>query len=463
MKTIFILIFLILAMQISVSNAAPVKGSGKYPRTKKEMKPETTDRLLARKLINEQFSNIIGTSAKNNIGNAASLDLSNSPKATFAGSAIFRNGSILGFTVDGGINDGIMPIFTNSKLNTNVSLSVRYNIMGGSIKNLLKNAAIYTNGLNAYNRKLDSIDMQYWIDSLSIRYNQDLATLEIQIDKAEFQKGTIETLLIKSANTVKVKDSLTFAKERLSVTIQYLKKKHDEAAGNRNVLMLGLHDRRVQSESDLKVSCEFYRFHLQWFTLGYKVRNNSFRLFDPSLPYDNQVTSTNFVSHEFSGMWSYYSWTKRSYRTFFFSAGADLTYSDNLADLSTVEISEVKNYGTNPNDRSTTKKYNAYTGEYTKDLLGLKLSADFYYFLFNNNLGAVHVFPEFITQPKQPPILSEGIGFMFAFHQDKNPASLINVEVFYKFIDNFNTLSSTKGFFERNLIGLNFSVPIQFK
>lgn len=467
MKTITILLIFVLFNSIHLVAGTPTldKNSNKHQKKeinkkKKKEKEVDKDRLYSRKLINQQFTNIVTGSTKSSIGNSASLDLTKSPQVSFAASSVFKNGSVLGFKIEGGTSDGILAIFTNSKLNTNISFDIQYNLLSPGIKNLINT---YTDDDIEYSWKRDSIILKYTIDSLFVSRNQNLYPLELQITNQKKHKDKIETLLKAKNIPQKTFDSLSFLREQDSLLINQMVKKYEYASEHRSYILLGIHNDRVNKESEIKLTNDAYQLRINWFSFGYKLTNTSFMLFNPVAAYADQITKSNFVSHEFRGQWSYYKWSKKSYGSLFLCGGLAITYNDNLGDLSKTEITEVKNYGPNTNDRSSTKKYNAYQGQYTKDLLGVKVYADYYQFLFQNNIGAIHLFPEYIFQNKLYPVLNCGIGFMFSLKKENTASSTVNIEVFYKFQDIFNTTNSDYDFFERNLFGLNFSFPIQFK
>src|SRR5437762_3569648 len=60
---------------------------------------------LVKKILNQQFSNLITGQTKNSIGNFASIDLTKAEVA-FAGNLIFADASVLTIKANGSISDG---------------------------------------------------------------------------------------------------------------------------------------------------------------------------------------------------------------------------------------------------------------------------------------------------------------------------------------------------------------------
>ena len=194
-----------------------------------------------------------------------------------------------------------------------------------------------------------------------------------------------------------------------------------------------------------------------------KIQNNSFRLFNPSATYQNQVTDSSFISNEVKFQYSFYNWTKEKYKTYFYCIGLSLALSDNLGQLSRREINEVSNYGPNVNDRTITKKYNVYTGKYINNLKQARIYADYYHFLFDNNIAALHIYPECTFRTSNKPLYNLGFGFLFAFKDaKKDDKSVLNAELFYNFIDLAKNTDTELSLLERNNIGIRFAFPINF-
>jgi hypothetical protein len=409
-----------------------------------------------KKVLNQQFSNLITGQSKNSIGNFASLDLKE-PEVSFAGNSIFKNGSVLSTKASGGVTDGFFSIFNNSTLNTKISLDVQYNFL--NLKN--KSLTYYDDSFQVYKEKKNKILNQHKVKLIEVENEQGKTLLILKEQKLKELKTDLEDKFSREKVTPR-KDSIKYEIEITDFKIDSiataiknypLKDDLEEEVNNWKAVEL----------KKLKPEIQLYGFNFGWFSIGYKVQNNSFKLFNPSLQFSNQITDTSFVSHEARFQYSRYKWSVGAYESYFWCAGIAFSYSDNLSDLSKTEVTEIKNYGTNPNDRTTTKKYNAYTGNYLGELKGLRLFADYYRFLFNENTAAIHTYPELQVKDNTKPIYNLGFGFLYSFKDSKDETSIVNAELYYNFLDLFKSTETTYKLFERNNIGLRFTFPIKFK
>ena len=410
-----------------------------------------------KKVLNQQFSNLVTGQSKNSIGNFAALDLKEN-KVSFAGSSIFNSGSVLSVTASGAVSDGLYSIFSNSKINTQVSLDLQYNFLALSKKKLQYDY----DTLRQYQSKIDEIEYDYKLKKLSINSRHDSLLLEANKRKANNHIHIIDSLLEISNQSQSRLDSLQFEKARTKILLDSI-----ETAiltlPNLGTQIRILRNWRIQQKGNVSFESAVYGFSIGWFSIGYKVTNNSFKLFDSSATFNHQVLDTNFVSHEVSVQYSKYKWTETQYETYFWDLGVAFKYADNFNTLSKKEITETTNYGVNIGDRSITNKYNAYQGTYATNLKQLRFYGDFYYFLFSNNIAAFHVYPEWVVQKNEKPIADFGTGLLIALKDSKTEGSIINAEIYYNFLDIFKTTEKTYKFFERNNVGIRFAFPLKFK
>lgn len=149
------------------------------------------------------------------------------------------------------------------------------------------------------------------------------------------------------------------------------------------------------------------------------ISNNVFKLFDGTLTPDKQISKLNYANQTFRLQYSIYNRTPTAYESYFLSLGTAFLIQDNFSDLAKVEISETKNYGLNTNDRFTTSKYNAFQGAYAKNLKSLSFYGDFYWFLFDDNMGALHFYPEHKFVESMNPSSNLGFGLLMTFKNIK--------------------------------------------
>lgn len=414
-----------------------------------------------KKTLNQQFSNLITGLSTNSIGNFASVDLKDA-EVSFGGSSIFKNGSVLTIKAAGGVTDGLYSIFTNSKLNSQVSLDVKYHFLTLSKQQLNYNF----DSLVVYNASSAAIERDYRAKDLAITYSHRQDSINLLQTKYELD-STIKALegLLKPFDTTKMSklsDSLHIAKG----TAEILRDSICYALDNYPSIKTSIrqnNNARTEAIDNLNFSKAVKGFSFGWFSIGYKVSDNSFKFFDSSRSFDAQVMDTSFVSHAVSVQFSHYKYSSAPYRSLFWDAGLAFSISDNFSSLLKKEISESSNIGSIPSSRSITDKYNAYQGSYTRNLKIWRTYADLYYFLFKNNTGALHLFPEWIIKDKEIPLGNFGVGFLFSFKDSKTDGAVVNAELYYNLLDLFNSTNSPKKLFERNDIGIRFAFPLQFK
>lgn len=409
-----------------------------------------------KKILNRQFTGLITGQSKNSIGNFASLDLKE-PKVTFSGSTIFKNGSVLTTNASGGISDGFFAIFNNSKLNTQIALDVQYHML--ALKN--KELIYYQDSKDAYDENRDRINYETDLALLAVKNHQGQTMLRLTRKQMADQKSELEDALIKE-HLPDRKDSLSYAIDKIQFKIDSI----DNALKNYPSdikLRNQINNVRAAALKNLDTSIKVYGFKIGWLTLGYKVQNNSFALFNPKVSPEIQVTNTSFVTHEARVQYAMYKWTQASFESWFWCLGAIFSYGDNLPSLNKKEITETSNHGANNGERTAEKKYDVYEGDYVRDIKGLKLYADYYRFLFKGNQAAIHVYPELKLQNNEKPLFNMGTGFLLSFKDAKQDNAVVNAELYYDFLDLFKTTQKTYRLFERNTIGIRFSFPITFK
>ncbi|AEE53836.1 hypothetical protein [Haliscomenobacter hydrossis] len=407
-------------------------------------------------IINNQFSNLINGQSQNSIGNYASLDLKNS-EVVFSGSSTSKNGHIFGINASGGISDGVLSLFNNSRFNTKISLEGHLNFLQLKNKQLTYSQDSYLQ----YAKKRADLEEKYELLIMAAEYENGLNSLKLTKKRTELLLSSLSELSNKETN-INRKDSIAYVialKKREASKIDSLIKMFP----GKNFLIEEISNSRAIELKKIKPDLEIYGFHFKWFAIKYKVTNNSFKLFNPASSFQNQVSNSNYVSHEFKFQYNNYNWSAQPFETFFYSFGISIAVTDNLTSLQKIELSEVTEYGTANGARSSTSKYNAFVGTYQKNLQQFKIYTDYFKFLFKDNVCAIHLFPEYVATNKSVPIFNLGVGFLFAFKNlKKEEKSNINIELFYSMSDVTKNTATNLRLFERNNIGLRFSFPVSF-
>jgi hypothetical protein len=413
------------------------------------------EKPLVKKFINQQFGNLISPQSNNIIGNFASLDLKDA-EASFAGNIVSKKGSILGIKVRGAVTDGLLPVFSNNRLNSNLGLEVQYNFLDFS-----KKKKIYYDHFDCekYIARKRKIEHDYELKKIEIGNEQEKILLQIEIEKADKQILTLENKLRTISGLTE--DSLNIEILKLRQNRVFLENQLENLPGKTDLLFKLAMQRNSEiskAQSELRID----GFRLGWFSVGYSMTNNVFKLFDGTLAPDRQISKISFASHSIRFQYSFYCKSPALYKSFFISVGTAFSVQDNFADLTKIEITETTEYGVNSGERSVTSKYNAYTGSYYDNLKSFSVFCNIYWFLFDDNKGALHLYPEYISMERIKPEANLGSGFLMAFKDKETTDNIINAELYAYLSDLFNINGTDENLFKRSGYGIRFTFPINF-
>jgi hypothetical protein len=140
------------------------------------------EKSLVLELINQQFGMLVSPESDHLVGNFASVDLAEA-EVNFAGNVVFNNGSVLGVKASGGITDGLLPIFSNTELNSFFGLDLRYNFLDFQKKSIIYDNAAY----HAYNSKKEKIMHDYRLKQIEIENEKQKNDLCISIDSLNYE------------------------------------------------------------------------------------------------------------------------------------------------------------------------------------------------------------------------------------------------------------------------------------
>lgn len=253
---------------------------------------------LAGKVLSQQFSNLVTGQSSTSLGNFASITPTEG-KIDFAGSLIFKNGSVLTTKASGKATDGFLAIFENSRLNTQVSLDVKYHLL--SLNRLSLSYNRDTGILN--DQKVTNIKYDFDTERSAILHNRSSADLEKKKTAVKKEIDSL-TLLLKVATDKATQESLQYEIEKKEILQDSVSNALKLMPSILNKLR-NLHARKVGELEKLSFSSAVEGFDISWWTFGYKVVNNKFKLFYPTLSFPEQVLDTSFVSHEANLQWSY--------------------------------------------------------------------------------------------------------------------------------------------------------------
>ncbi|MGD2036056.1 MAG: hypothetical protein PVF73_13415, partial [Bacteroidales bacterium] len=303
-----------------------------------------SDKSLYRELLNREFTNLINPQSENIIGNFASLDSKNS-ELNFAGNFIFSKGSVLGVRLKGGSTDGVLSVFSNSKINSQLGFDIQYNFMLLESKSLTYDNLSYYEYLRSIRKfKYDSLIM-----ANSIEHRKDSTELSDEIRKLGSEKDRIKTAIDKLERRYGTNsfpesirhsyDSLMFCLFETEKKIEY-KKEELKNLLSREELMIKFLIWQADEQERINELLQVDGFRIGWFSFGYGFSNNLFYHFDPLLSFNDQIQKRSYLSHQFRLQYSLYNYTVRSFRSYFFSIGASFGIEDNFSGLSSIEVNE---------------------------------------------------------------------------------------------------------------------------
>lgn len=412
------------------------------------------EKPLMKKFINQQFGNLISPQSSSSIGNFASLDLKEA-EVNFGGNIFFNNGSILGIKAKGAVTDGLMSIFDNDKLNSKLGIDVQYNFLDFKDKSIGYDNAT----CKKYLMLEKKIENDYELKKIEIEKDQKRILLQLDVEKSTKRLSSLKAKF--QSLTGLTKDSLDIEIAKLQQEINF-KEKQLKDLPSKDALFFELNNWKATEVVKARSEIKILGFKMGWFSLGYGVTNNAFKRFDGALIPDKQISKTSYANHSLKFQYSYYYRTPAAYESYFFTIGTAFSIQDNFSDLTKVEISETKNYGINPEDRSITSKYNAYQGGYATGLKSISFYADFYWFLFEDNNGAFHFYPEQKVVESLKPTTNFGLGFLMTFKDKEATGNILNAELYMNFLDVSNNRKSAEKLFARSSYGIRFTFPINF-
>ena len=438
------------------------------------------------------------------LGNFAAVSTANN---TLNASLSFLNDNNSMYTVDirAGATQGIATLFDEGELNSNVSIGFQYRRLFSSKSNTYI-------GFNIPDQKL----LEQQKQKINDDFNNKKLSLFKKLNSPKPKPSPADQIVLKKYKTpsgkaidlkthkdlVKVLSSIdsTLAKydsmsfidfdnedDNTKQLVNDLRKYRDDLIKrtdiNSNVIfaeaMTQLIDERdtklaevTKKENELKP--RFIR--LNFISFGYKATNNRFVRFIDSLSPDSQLDRINYISHNVNLSYNFVSNIKNvksnqnrditdfkasTYR--YLSIGAEFSLTDNQSSLEQVEV--VDNRFTNEdNTRVVNRTQNAFFGNYLDDLSSVTVFIDYFsYFDKKKNFTAFHLNPTMIFRENVKPVANIQLGVLIPFKRRDNEKTIINVELFYRINDVFNTSNNANTLLNRNMIGLQTSFPFNIK
>ena len=431
-------------------------------------RPKIND-IIFKKLINREFSKVLNPTSNSSIGNFAAVDLKEA--SVSAAATLNLAQSLVVIKGTGEATDGLMPLFTNSKLNTGLELSLQYDFF--SHRNTLEfDAASY----RAYLEKIHGLNKKLALDLIKVTDGYNTHALQLEEIRLGIRNKALQKVINSTdsiINKLKATASIRALEELKldSIKLEYIKTQQDqienkyqqdnqagpssqqlELISSRNLIINKIDEEIIIGGAKIK-----------WFTIGYSLKNSSFRLLYPNKSNEDQITKRTFMGHALNLQYSVYNYSQAPNQSYFYTIGVAPSIVDNLQGLSKTEINENTTYNLSSPFRYGSEKYNAYLGDYKSDRLALRIFADLYYFFLKSNRFAIHIFPEHVIQQEKLPTTNIGLGVLFAFQNQEKEKTIVNTELYVNAINSFNVGSPEDKLTKRSTAGIRFTFPITFR
>lgn len=507
----FIAIFFLLACSGIVHAQQKDKDTARYKRdtvligkTPYVLKYDSAE-FVSRKNLNRYVNRLFGQVA---VGADNGADLTN--YATFEplnGSFSFNgftqinkrtdttNPVFMSMTFKGGLlNNNTMELFSNSKLNTDVSAQLKLH------KGFNKKSITYlSDDQDTLSRRRDSILKKGILRLIKVRAHMEDMEAAIfndsirQCINTEKLKEKI-AILVTVSNTLKMsgqidadtKSKYTDSITKLRTDIQQMILDSFTIARNVESLRqeLGLKAQRVnkspygesrysqqhylkvrkelQYEIDsleLKAPLKSARF--TWATITLGISRKKFYTYSATKAFGEQIGKEQLDAPEVGLAIHHYSQDFLNGRIFYGNVGFSFSEKNNTALFSTIEVTDENNTSEGAITRKATNKYNAYTDnifQYSSWLL----YAHGYYLFGMESKSAIHLYPEFEIRVSEKSLWNFGVGYIFSFKDKKDGKSILNLEAFIKFIDMGNIQHADSKFYNRNTIGVSVGLPFNY-
>lgn len=450
---------------------------------------EALNRLLYQKL----GSIVTGQSSSTSIGNYASLDPAN-------GSFIFKGSfgldrkndsaqiSYFTFRLEGSlISDSYAALFTNSKLNTGGVVEAQYHFRLGRAGITYfesDKARVHRDTLMAYLDYMAQIDQLFKADAerqnliddnrfqlSQAQYDLDLLQKKRDSINLERKKALNDRNMpaLKQLNTLA--DSIGAVMAKCQTKLVILNKEKDSlayAASAHNAFSLRNAQKHIINEAyrhkkmQMESAAPYNQMRLRWLTIIGGVSRKNFYTFDSNKPFESQFTKQVLDGYRVGLTYNYYRETNETKRARFFNAGFVRYKDNNTALLNTMQINQEIVFKNNGGDttRKVSRPYHVYTDPIVESEVW-SLFAN-WYFINKGRSQSFHLYPSADIYEEGNTVWNLGLGYVICFRNNKKDQPLINAEGYIQFQDLFNQLDGKAGFWNRNEMGVRFTLPFNF-
>lgn len=450
----------------------------------------SNDQKKKKSRLTREFARVSTGNTFSTIGNFASIS---SKTETLSASLFFltKSDNVINISVSGGATQGVATIFDEGDLNTNASIGVTYNLMLRKANNAI---AINSTAEDVIRLEIENANRKYQKKVLALLKDDYITDLDKDIITAQQTKALLQAKSQQEdANIKAFKKNLADAKVIQEAVNQ--KNAFDSQILDIDALITDMNGRKnavdrkkyyelinaytVENESKVATLSNKIRdlkpdaVSFSWVSFGYTAKNNSFKLFDSSLDLEKQVFGEEYATQSLSLSYNHISNARAVVRSGgeitsfqdkkreYLSVGAKFDYTNNLSSLKQVEIRDTEIID-QESGRTKIKKQNAFSGEYEEDLNNLTAFIDYYNFIASNDIVAIHLNPIMLFRENFKPVASFQFGVLLPFKDKAKQSTKVNLEVFYKVKDVFNTTNNDNALLNRNTIGIQASFPFNF-
>ncbi|MES2776929.1 MAG: hypothetical protein V4722_22320 [Bacteroidota bacterium] len=460
--------------------------------------------------LNRLFNNLFGKIVTSNsntglVGNYASLDVANasfeakstipiSKKGKKVKGRTFEEGlnidtsriSYLSILVKGGLTDkNYGAVFSNSSLNAGFELGAQYNFklkrpkvrfFADELQNFYFRKTMLLQAYSA--KKLNALQnqsksfltkYQYLLQLKKVSNADTIRKKQYQIDLLSKSVDSLGAGILDRAGMADtlqnlMKESIALrAEEQIIIAAIDSIKNLTAIAGSITVLDLAKLRETTKSDYDKLFSdISFVKFSLLWFTASANYSRKAFNTFNVNVPFDAQVGKDEFNGHSFGFAVNLLRQDSLKLRTWFFNAGISLNRKNNLASLSTTTIKQTKTVvnATGDSVREISDTYEAYTAAIEK-YNTFNVSAHAYY-IFGKTPSGFHLFPSIDFRANRKAICDFTCGYLVSFQNTVKDQPLFNTEIYLRLNDLFNSNNTDDRYYNRNEIGISFTIPFRF-
>ena len=399
-----------------------------------------------RRLVGERFAGALITRSGSTIGSSGTLQVAEG-KANLSASVVREDRSIVTLSASGGASNGIVSLFRNSRVSTDIGADLNFHKLRGRSKlryDVRTRAAFCAESLAA-----------------EAAFNGRKAEIAGGWDEAQKQRRILT--LADSIGKLEAAAGAATGPARVLLGIEVTKTKLLQAAAQHAVVP-GKEEADIDAENQRDARLEkagqalvTTGADLSWWSLGVGVKSSGFWLLDRSRPVPEQVSKKTAARPVIRLEYSSYS--KGNFSSRFWTVGAAYARDNNLGALARREVKEVESLSDGPTEREVVRTFVAYEGEYRAAIDRLSLYGDYFWFLPTATTTAVHGFVALKEDDADTKswTTDPGAGLLVAVPGPQS--TRVYAELFAVVEDAFDRVSESR-LKERVSIGLRISFPI---